>query len=100
MGVLIKGMEMPKNCAECRLHCDAGCVVTNYFLEDDYYEKRAPWCPLIEYPLLITSIPQLNISSPISDPEWQKAHKEMGFWTPLADLYEALGIIGADEGKA
>ena len=33
----------------------------------------------------------------IADPAWQKAHKEMGFASPLADVYEMLGVYGTEE---
>lgn len=28
----------------------------------------------------------------ISDPEWQRAHMEMGFYSPLGEIYEELGV--------
>lgn len=31
------------------------------------------------------------------DPEWQRVHKQMGFISPLADLYEALGFYDEKE---
>ena len=31
------------------------------------------------------------------DPDWQKAHVEMGFASPLYDIYEALGVYSAEE---
>lgn len=37
---------------------------------------------------------QLNKYLPdTTDPEWQREHKAMGFYSPIADLYEELGII-------
>lgn len=36
---------------------------------------------------------ELNSYLPnITDPAWQKAHREMGFISPLADIYEELGV--------
>lgn len=31
------------------------------------------------------------------DPEWQRVHKQMGFSSPLADLYEALGFYDEED---
>ena len=31
------------------------------------------------------------------DPDWHKAHREMGFLSPLADVYEALGFYDETE---
>ena len=54
MSVLIKGMEMPKNCDECpcyyetegawRNECE---VLGKEYIADDY---RPEWCPLVELP--------------------------------------------------
>ena len=33
------------------------------------------------------------------DPEWQKAHQQMGFISPLAEAYEALGAYEEGPGK-
>ena len=54
MSILIKGMEMPKNCYTCPFcdyvsaRCDA--VKGTPYTPADRYEKRADWCPLIEIP--------------------------------------------------
>ena len=50
MGVYIKGMEMPNNCAECPLNHDAECAVKNCMVTDDCYVRRASWCPLVHVP--------------------------------------------------
>ena len=52
MSVLIKGMEMPENCAECKFLCsenfNSWCQVTD---RDDVYTDAIPdWCPLVELP--------------------------------------------------
>lgn len=99
MGVYIKG-KMPKGCYDCSCfirNSDGSDYCCLLMLDIKDNGKRDDNCPLIELPLLTTSMPHLNISSPILDPEWQKAHKAMGFWSPLADLYEELGIISAEE---
>ena len=103
MSVVILDMEMPKSCDDCLALDDYGdyprCRITEEQRGYNFRvrEMRMDKCPLIELPPLTTSMPQLNISSPILDPEWQKAHKAMGFWSPLADLYEELGIIETEE---
>jgi hypothetical protein len=62
MSILIKGMMMPKNCAECVFsevydyeHGDGDeftCELTRAFTYDyaEYKVKRLPSCPLIELP--------------------------------------------------
>ncbi len=53
MSILIRGMEMPKNCDKCRfqsalrLYCDA--MPYNFCGNTDDIE-RPDWCPLIEVP--------------------------------------------------
>lgn len=62
MSVLIKGMEMPKNCNECKfgtwsnLHQTAACKRHDFepcFKDHsrEYMEKRADFCPLVEVPV-------------------------------------------------
>lgn len=59
MSILIKGMEMPKNCNECKfgtwsnLHQTAACKRHDFepcFKDHsrEYMEKRADFCPLVE----------------------------------------------------
>ena len=61
MSILIKGMEMPKNCNECKfgtwsnLHQAAACKRHDFepCFKDysrEYMEKRADFCPLVEVP--------------------------------------------------
>lgn len=61
MSILIKGMEMPKNCNECKfgtwsnLHQTAACKRHDFepcFKDHsrEYMEKRADFCPLVEVP--------------------------------------------------
>ena len=54
MSVMIKGMEMPKNCMECDLHftargLDEECIFSNDTVED-CTERRLYRCPLVEIP--------------------------------------------------
>ena len=52
MSVLIKDMEMPKNCVECKLSdhiSPTECPI--YSIEKgDYWDKRYKYCPLVEVP--------------------------------------------------
>ena len=57
MGVYIKGMDMPKRCAECTFETLFSddmhyCAVEEILTEDyrDYRECRPPFCPLTEVP--------------------------------------------------
>lgn len=50
MSVLIKGMEMPTSCDECRLFVDYGCVPQNQWVNEEGTNKRLDNCPLIELP--------------------------------------------------
>ena len=57
MDILIKGMEMPKNCAECfaeqRIGSDFGCGIIGF--EDGnttcFASERREDCPLVEVPV-------------------------------------------------
>lgn len=54
MSILIKGMEMPKNCYVCPLcdyvsaRCDA--VIGTPYTPTNRYDTRAEWCPLFPVP--------------------------------------------------
>ena len=53
MSILIKGMDMPKNCEECRFDAGGYCTAKSInFLDwsnvDD--QPKPSWCPLIEIP--------------------------------------------------
>ena len=55
MSVLIKGMEMPKSCDDCKLKEATAswwiCDITSNMNESEYYaDKRPSNCPLIEIP--------------------------------------------------
>ena len=54
MSILIKGMEMPENCADCNfstwngfesVYCD---VNAEFIPRKEWEEKRQNWCPLVE----------------------------------------------------
>ena len=47
---------------------------------------------------LAQELRSLNSFMPdVCDPAWQKAHKEMGFLSPLADIYEMMGVYDEEE---
>ena len=56
MNLLIKDMEMPKHCWQCRLkdeddNCTAADATQLYSVMGVYGEERRPdWCPLVELP--------------------------------------------------
>lgn len=53
MSILIKGMEIPKNCTECRFACDGWCYAkepTEPNSKSLATGTRPSWCPLIEIP--------------------------------------------------
>ena len=50
MGIYIKGMEMPKCCAECPINHDAECLICNNMVCNEPYTQKADWCPLVEVP--------------------------------------------------
>ena len=45
MSILIKGMEMPTNCFDCKMRMAIGCIGVL-----QYQNTRMPNCPLIELP--------------------------------------------------
>lgn len=77
MSVIIKGMEMPKNCMECDLHftargLDEECIFSNDTVED-CTERRLYRCPLVEIPTphgRLIDADYINGSGLI---EWQKS---------------------------
>lgn len=57
MSILIKGMEMPKNCCDCpmcydMMECTVAEPIINFFKEElekfDFCTERHPRCPLIK----------------------------------------------------
>lgn len=59
MSVVVKGMEMPKDCREClmQVYYSSGktwCKPADRLLADDYkpiiYDDKPDWCPLVELP--------------------------------------------------
>ena len=52
MSVIVKGMEMPKNCTCCWLSRGVYCVYHNSDWVGDHQAKQTKpdWCPLVELP--------------------------------------------------
>lgn len=52
MSVLVKGMDMPEKCSECRMQTDEGfcSAMPKEFCGYVSDEKRSEWCPLVEVP--------------------------------------------------
>ena len=58
MSVIIKGMDMPENCWDCKLvdseYCTCVPMGLGFYIDDyyvgDYNSERAPFCPLGEVP--------------------------------------------------
>ena len=49
MSILIKDMEIPESCAKCTFGDGCSCYAKGYIVqEDDWENKRADFCPLIE----------------------------------------------------
>ena len=49
MSVIIKGMEMPKSCAECFLRDGLFCAASDYKrISYGGLDKKEDWCPLAE----------------------------------------------------
>ena len=59
MSILIKGMEMPETCDECKFHCyhsrgEYICVATPLFYPFNLANSkgiRKDWCPLVKVPV-------------------------------------------------
>ena len=53
MSVLIKGMEMPTSCDDCRLNNGISCYAVLEYMEDDVVgrtDDRPDWCHLVPVP--------------------------------------------------
>ena len=56
MSILIKGMEMPKRCRECRFDSAGWCFATDRidnrtrFVKFATYDSPQEWCPLVPVP--------------------------------------------------
>lgn len=105
MSILIKGMEMPKNCWYCSFEHECYCMATKRLLElADVHKtaERPNGCPLIELPphgRLIDADEFLEWYSSegfdIDEEEWEKMHVTIG--TLRANIADAPTVIEAEE---
>jgi len=109
MSVLIKGMEMPKNCGECllaKLSPTGESLICNYMLSRVPWDERPFDCPLVPVPLhgrlidadaLIEAMARM-VPWAITDPTAN------AFLDGLSAAYNAIQaaptIIEAEEGEA
>lgn len=103
MSILIKGMEMPRDCEECRF-CEVidglGCMATHYLILRRHGQDKPNWCPLVAVPtphgrLIDADALQQSIGSynPV------KYTYEYGDVITVADIDNAPSIIEAEEGE-
>lgn len=110
MSVIIKGMDMPESCRDCKLVDSEYCTcVPMGFYNDDYYvgnydKERAPFCPLVEVPTphgkLIDADAMLKAAC-----EWQGCRPKPGeepgeVWPESLEepFWNASTVIEAEEG--
>ena len=62
------------------------------------------WRPALESVPSVPALPELNFEPQIDciayephDAAWWKAHHEMGFESPIYDLFKALGVYDGEE---
>lgn len=103
MSILIKGMEMPENCQNCRMNGGLFCYAMPRefagYTDDD---QRPDWCPLVELPkkhgrLIDESIvlEMIRKSMGIKDLSFlYNAEKSV-----VNEIYHAPTVIEADEDK-
>ena len=100
MSVLIKGMEMPKDCEWCPL-CenigDLGCSVKHLVILRRHGQDKPSWCPLIEIPphgrlIDASQIPYIDLNSDMPQ-------SKVRVWVAFKDRIERVPtIIEAEEG--
>ena len=112
MSILIKGMEMPKNCEECRLNtmyglpfaCDGWCFAmspTEPNSKSLATKTRPPHCPLIELPPHGDLVDRDRLTDTIDGITWyhQNRNKDMvegansaeeQAWYREQDVHEAV----------
>lgn len=79
MSVLIKGMEMPTCCEECRFSIDGFCQAMEPGARtDDDKAQVSNWCPLVEVPkhgrLIDADVLNLEYEVEMAD-DWKTAHE-------------------------
>ena len=103
MSILIKGMEMPKNCKECALYIEGACYAKGYRDYRSIMDTAKPDdCPLIELPphgrLIDVDEPMTKISTMMQEPDYQHEGENwmVGLIMARDALDEALTVIEAE----
>ena len=76
MSVIVKNMEMPKNCQECDLYIEGACYAKGYRDYRSIMDTAKPDdCPLVELPphgrLIDVDEPMTKISTMMQEPDYQ-----------------------------
>lgn len=101
MSILIKGMEMPKNCTECRFSVDGWCYVLRPESEEERKRITTNYCPLIEIPPhgRLIDADALNYTMLYKE-NWMSGTGVEALAVWRKDIEDAPTIIPADESKA
>ena len=110
--VLIKGMKMPKNCAECRF-CVNGftdeapmyeCACESYenvsVLVDDNgqpFDFRPEWCPLIELPPHVDLVDKDKLMQEFMDSDLD--HLQRDDWKEVIQIVSDADVVIEAEGE-
>lgn len=108
MSVLIRGMEMPKKCGQCKLYhieypmyCLA--VEGHRTVGAPYGMPRPDWCPLIELPphgrMIDVDKPMTKISTMMQEPDYQHEGENwmVGLIMARDAIDEAPTVIEAED---
>ena len=103
MSILIRGMEMPKNCQECGLYIEGACYAKGYRDYRSIMDTAKPDdCPLVELPphgrLIDVDEPMTKISTMMQEPDYQHEGENwmVGLIMARDALDEAPTVIEAE----
>ena len=66
----------------------------------DFIPREMHFCPSCGEKVGLTEPePKPDLFKKALDPEWQRVHKEMGFASPIADLFDTGWLHFKDEGE-
>ena len=101
MSILIKGMEMPKSCNECRFAVDGWCYAYPKQANGDALNRRVRtnWCPLIEIQPHGRLIDADALCGRLEKAGKIKPHLESGLNVAISFALTAPTIIPADDPK-
>lgn len=119
MSVLIKNMKMPSRCFDCtfskwsNLHQTKACNCGSYYFKpcfednsEEFYEKRADFCPLVEVPVPHGKLLDENdVIDTIHDrlhelqthKEFQKKHGDIDLLGVMPYIVKIQPVIEAEE---